>query len=423
MKKIVTALGNPELNKELRKIEEFEIVTSDIQYQEGIFEILEEKNVDILILSELLKGEYLLKELIKKIKLKNENIKIILFLEKENNEKIKIAQEEKIEKIFYHHKVSIQEMINLLKNISIETNIEEEIRNIKKLIIENKKTNKIKIIEKIKNIIKQKNEISKKRNVKIISVAGGHGTGKSLISTCLAMQLKNEKKKTLLLDFDLLNQSINTILGKKITPQKLNKKIKKQPEYHPKKIKEFKIKINKYLDFICGSNIIFSKENMNIQKLQYFIEEIKKDYDIILIDSSSESFLDYTKFLFHISDLIIFLTEGNLIEIKKAINLLEIYTKEWNIKKEKINIIFNKYHRNSIDKKILNNIFLEYPILGKIDFNKKYTSWINKNMKNYLLSKKEKKEHKKIIKSILEEKTKLKKVKGNYHGKNKFRNK
>ena len=83
MKKIITAIGNPELNNNLKEINEFEIIANDIQYQEGILEILEEKEADILILSELLKGEMPLNLLIEEIKQRRENIKIILLVENE----------------------------------------------------------------------------------------------------------------------------------------------------------------------------------------------------------------------------------------------------------------------------------------------------------------------------------------------------
>ena len=406
MKKIITALANPELNMNLRKIKEFEIMADDIQYQDGILEILEEKNVDILILSELLKGEYNLKELIKKIKQKNPNIKIIILLEKENPEKIKIAKEEKADKIFFHHKVSVDEMIFYLKQISLSTNIEEEIENLKKIILENKTQIKSKenLIKKIKariNYKLNKQQTVENTNKKIITIAGAHGTGKSLISTCLALDLKKEKQKILLLDLDLLNQSINTIFGKKIIPKKLSRKLKKDYQYEVKNYHEFIIKINSHLDFICGKNILLPKEKLNIQKLNNFLEKTKKEYDLILVDISSECFLDYTKLVLQKSDLVLFLTEGNLLEIKKSIHLLDIYLKEWNIKKEKINIVFNKYNKNSIDEKILKNIFIDFNILGKISFNKNYALMINKNMKNYFFSKKEKREYEKILNNIL----------------------
>lgn len=45
----------------------------------------------------------------------------------------------------------------------------------------------------------------------------------------------------------------------------------------------------------------------------------------------------------------------------------------------KINILFNKYNKNSIDINILKNIFSEFNILGKLNFDEKYNLIINKN--------------------------------------------
>ena len=401
MKKILTAIGTPELNNCLKEIKDFEIISNDIQYQDGIFEILEEKDVDIIILSELLKGEKSLKQLIEEIKQKKENIKIILLLEKENEEKIKIAKEEKIEKIMFHHKVSIQEMIIFLKEMVTEKNLEEEIQNLKKLILESNIKNKNEINTKNKSIKNLKNKIITKYKIKekvkgknkIIVISGSHGTGKSLISTCMALELENEKK-ILLVDFDLVNQSINTILGKKI-------KLKENNKNSLSKYDKFKIKISKNLDYLCGKNIIKQNNEKDYQEINLFFDEIKNVYDVIIIDISSDENLDYTELILKKTDIILFLTEGNLLEIKKAIKLLNFYINEWHVKKNKINIIFNKYNKKSIDKKILKNIFIDFNILGKIDFKNNYSLMINKNMKNYFLYLKERKEHKKILNKIL----------------------
>ena len=97
MKKIITAINNPKLNEQLKQLNQYKIVAPDIQYQDGIFEILEkEKEIQFLILSEILYGKNNLKELIQKIKKINSKIKIILILEKENTEKEKLLKEENI---------------------------------------------------------------------------------------------------------------------------------------------------------------------------------------------------------------------------------------------------------------------------------------------------------------------------------------
>ena len=148
MKKIITAINNPKLNEQLKQLNQYKIVAPDIQYQDGIFEILEkEKEIQFLILSEILYGKNNLKELIQKIKKINSKIKIILILEKENTEKEKFLKEENINEIFYHNQFTIKDIISILEKENNNTkNIEEEIEIIKKLILQNKVEQKQKII-------------------------------------------------------------------------------------------------------------------------------------------------------------------------------------------------------------------------------------------------------------------------------------
>ena len=373
MKKIITAIGNPELNNNLKEINEFEIIANDIQYQEGILEILEEKEADILILSELLKGEMSLDLLIEEIKQRRENIKIILLVE--NEKKKENIKSENIEKILIHNKITIQEMIFILKEISTTKKLEDEIQDLKKLILENNFPNK-----KKENIIENK----------IITVAGNYGSGKSLISTCLAINFK--KEKTLLVDFDILNKSINTILGNKISHKKMH-----WQNYNSQ------IQINSFLDYFCGDNLLKNEKDLNI-----FFEKIKNEYTLIIIDISTNTNLSHIKEILNRTDIILFLIEGNILEINKSNKILNTYINEWNIKKNKIKIIINKFHKNSIDEKIIKNIYSDFNILGKISLSKNYSLMINKNMKNYFFYRKEKREHNKILKNIFRKNEKIK---------------
>ena len=59
MKNIVTAIGYPEFNQKLKENEEYNILSKDIQYQEGILEILEkEEKIDLIIISNYILGDY-----------------------------------------------------------------------------------------------------------------------------------------------------------------------------------------------------------------------------------------------------------------------------------------------------------------------------------------------------------------------------
>ena len=138
-------MGNENLNQKLKKENIFEIVTEDIQYQEGILELLEKDNeIDFLILNELLPGNIDIRKLIEKIKLNNSNIKIILFLEKKNEELENYLYAKGIFKIFYHNQIEVKEMIELIQNNSKNSNqeIKKEIDELKKILLEkNKKEN------------------------------------------------------------------------------------------------------------------------------------------------------------------------------------------------------------------------------------------------------------------------------------------
>ena len=102
------------------------------------------------------------------------------------------------------------------------------------------------------------------------------------------------------------------------------------------------------------------------------------------------------------SDICLFLTEGNLVEIKKAKNWLNIYTNEWKIIKNKIHILINKYQEDGIEDNILKNIFSGYNIMGKIKLNKKYNLLINTNYQKKYFDEDIKKEYEIISKKIIQ---------------------
>ena len=164
MKTVITAIGNPILNIKLNQEKELIVIGNDIQYQEGIFEILEkEKNIDFLILSEIIPGELSAQKLIEKIKLINYNIKIIMILENKNEELENILIAKGTFKILYNNQIEINDMIKIIKKE--ENNIEKEelkkeINKLKKLMLEKQKSEKEQINENIKR------ENTKERNRK-----------------------------------------------------------------------------------------------------------------------------------------------------------------------------------------------------------------------------------------------------------------
>ena len=386
MKKIITAIGNEILNKKLKKENDFEVIIEDIQYKEGIIEYLEkENNIDILIISELLPGNIELKELIEKIKNINSNIEIIIFLENKNTELENYLYAKGIYNIFYNNQIESEEIIKIIINKNIEIN--NELKEIKQMLLEkqkNKVNNKKIILNKLINIFNKKQKYDLKEE-KIISVTGTNGVGKSIFTINLANSLSNSKNKILIIDFDILNNSLHTILGIKKYSQKIRNKIKNNNLLKEIKIEELIIKINSKIDLVSGINLLFdSKYKISSEKVKNILSKLKEKYEIIIIDTSSECFFDYTKEIIKNSNLNIFILEANLLEIKKAKNLLNIYINNWKIPQESINILFNKYNENSIDISILKKIFSEFNILGKLSFNPQYNLIINKNNINKL---------------------------------------
>ena len=154
MDKLITALDNNYINKKLRNLNKYEIKYEDISYQEGIFEILENEKIDIILLSEILKGPYNIKELINKIKEKNNKIEIIIILEKKSEDLEKFLLEKNINNYFYNNQLSIKDFNNLdFISQKLNNNIEE----IKNIILKNKSN---------KNILNNKNNLLKNKKLK-----------------------------------------------------------------------------------------------------------------------------------------------------------------------------------------------------------------------------------------------------------------
>lgn len=397
MKKIITALAEPQLNNELKKEKDFIVIGKDIQYQEGVIEILKtEKEVDFLIISEALPGNEKIENLIEKIKQINNEVNIVIILENKKEELEKNLYSKNVYLILYN-KIEIKEIIKLIKNKKEDENekIKKEINDLKKIIIEQNSKNRQNKKQKIKEV----KELNSQKE--IICILGSGGVGKSIFTVNLAKSLIYSKKKILIIDFDILNNSLHTILGVKKYSEKISKKIKENNLIKDKiGLKELKIKINKRIDLISGINLLFdSKYKINNIQFNNLFNDVKKFYDVIIIDTSSECFFNYTKDIIKKSNINIFIVEPNLLEIQKSKNILKIYKEEWNIDNNKINILFNKFNKNSIDINILKIIFSEYNIIGKIDINNKYNLIINKNANK--IDKNIKKEYLKIIEKYL----------------------
>lgn len=382
MTKLITALDNKYINKKLRELNKYEIKYDDILYQEGIFEILEKEEIDIILLSEILKGPYNIKELINKIKKINDKIEIIIILEKKNEELEKFLKEKNINNYFYNNQLLIEDFKNKeFISKKINNNIEEIKNNILK--------NKINIKNNIYNI---KNNIEKLLKIKnnkkyIFSFCGKDSIEKSIFILFFSLILKN--KKILNIDLDFLNSNINTLFSVEKFPNKNNLKLKNNI-----------LKINNNIDYLSGLEEILKN---NYEEIILKINSLKNNYDFILINLSSITNLKLTKKILENSDYNICIFNNKENDIIFNNNLLNIYNNEWEINKEKFICLFNTENNNDLilylkNYEIKNNLKNNYKYYN---INNKYRNIIfNLNLNKYKINRKIKNKYKSLFKII-----------------------
>ena len=342
IKRVLTAIGSPQINNKLKQVG-INIVVNDIQYQEGIIEYLEkDNNIDFIIIDEKIPGNFDISELVFNIKKLNNETRIIL-ISPDNKSNVNVYKQ--IDSVNVNRIVEIIQNNNIFRKQYIPLN---------KVI--NKEANK----------------------AEIITILGTNGIGKSIFSIIFANYISY--KKIAVIDFDILNNSLHTLLGVQNYSEKIQENMGKDEELMDNNIKDFIIKTKGNIDLISGISLIFNnKKQLSPSRIRNIILSIKNEYDLIIIDTSSDCMLEYTKQFIKISNNLLFISGSNLLEIKKSQRLLEIYNKEWNIPKNKISIIFNKYTKQSIDDNVLKRIFKNYSVLGKIRLSDYYDLAINKN--------------------------------------------
>lgn len=446
MKKILTAINNPNLNKKLSEQEFIEIPYKDIQYKEAILEILNEDNYfDIIIINEKLPGEINFIELIKKINKINKKIKIIIILEKENEIKESELKKININEIYYNNKITLEYLIKIIKEkeINKEEELKKEINELKQIIkmneiknIKNMPNNNKKFFSKnkifyykelfkkpillIKNIKYKQKEINIKEICKgrVINVIGYKATGKSVITLMLAKALSDKNYRILIINFSseeinfysyMFNyskgdtkkfyikkkhfyrksKSINFQKSNKINIKnlKLKKEILKNKIYKFKNFYNIEKNINNILkNYNKNIKILnINKLNKNYFEIKYLnkiIKYLKNNFNYIFLEINYEEKIK--KEIIKIIDKNLIILEPNKIGILRAEKII----KELNIiETEKINIIINKNNKNSINKEIINKYFYNYKILNIINNTTVFEKMINNKiiLKNNLI--------------------------------------
>lgn len=358
--KIITAINNPKINNELKNEKNIEIICKDIFYKEGILEILEKEiNIDYIIINSQLEGEIKLNKLIEKIIEKNEKIKIIILIKKENKNnfyKLKNTKDNNIEII---KDIKNKNIIRIFYNEEINL---DNLKNYKKT----RDYNETKLCKK-----------DIKSECKKVMFLGDRQVGKSMTIAILSKKLAQKNKKILIIEMNKNNSDLLLILRKKISTKKIvnkkrkvkNKFIKINKKYFNKKnklkiIKKLIIKLDKNIDIISYKKII--KINT--------IKKLEKNYNYIFIEINLEkNNFKNNKIIKNINEKILII-RPNLLGIKNTKKIIE---------ENKINnfkIIINNYNIYSVDEKIIENIFNKNKIIEKINYKKEYDEIINNNI-------------------------------------------
>lgn len=327
----------------------------------------------MLILSEILPGEYEIKNFINELKNINPYLEIVFFMKEENEELKNFLIGNGVKKIYVDGEFSLSQIINGICFVNTEKDLNLEIEKLKKLIEENSNFSQ-----------KSDEETRGKSKAKIsetIAVTGYYGSGKSLFTAMLAKAVSKMNLKVIVIDFDIFNNSLSDLFN----ISKYNKNIN-----FVDNLDQYIIKFKNNISIFAGIDVLFNEKNkINFEKVKSLFDKLKEDYDLILIDTSSETNLKYVKTILANVQKIVFLIEPNLVELKKSKELLEIYLEDWEIPEYKFNIVLNKTNVNSIDEDIIKNIFSNIKIIGKIDLSKSYTSLANDiktkvgNLKDY----------------------------------------
>lgn len=270
---ILTSIGNPILNNELRKIKNFNIIKNDIKYENEILIEINKNKIDYLIINEKIKSKNEFSEIIKNILIINSKIKIIIILKNKEIEKQITALN--IYKIYYEDNFNLQK----LKEDIYSSNNKEF-------------NNKVKI--------------KKEKDNKVISVVGISQVGKTYFILQLLQYLKNIK--ILIIDCDFKFKDIQIILNSKTNSNKV-------------------FKTNSEIDLINIDN----KKNKN--QIKEELNKFKNNYDLIIIDNNYNVFYN---FFLEQSNKIFFLINPDILNINKTKKIIEKNLKKDYIEKTKI---------------------------------------------------------------------------------------
>ena len=368
MKRVATAMGNPTLNQELKRYTQMEVVGEDLFYQDAVIDFVEKENIEVLALSGILQGQWDLLEFVDRIQKKNSVLRLVIVLdEMDTNLKCDLLERD-VKDIFLDETVEVKDIVEAIcREEPIRMKLEKEIMK-----------------EKIEATEEDFPKVMVSQKQEIIAVCGNSGSGKSTFLYQLSKQMaKKTNSKILVMDMNTLCGNLEERYGINKIPQNveilLDEDKKCGLNYAADLIKKGRfdanvleeIVINKEgVDILTGNtSLYYCQEVLNTSIYQSIVQCAKEKYDFILMDTSSNIFLDSTKWCIENATKVLFVMDNDEISLKKSEQMLEIMTKNWGVWKNKIQIIINKERAGFMDLEVLSHIFNEYQLVGRIKQN------------------------------------------------------
>lgn len=370
MKRILTAMGNPTLNLELKKYAKYELNENDLYYQEAALDALKSQKYDVFLTSGLLQGEFEFCEFLSEIRMLNKAIRIIVVVDEITNFfKRQLAEYDVID-VFCDNEVSFEDIIDAIDR-------EEPI--LKKY----EKIKEEKTLEKVSMVKEEKNEYVAVQKQEVIAVSGINGAGKTTVAVNFSKVLsKKTNSKILLIDLDTINGNMDEVLDINKVP--LNVKLTLDEDkkcglnYAAELIDKNRFDANVFeelviktgsIDVLTGNTSLHYCQNvLNEKHYEKILNCAKEKYDFIVIDTSSNIFLDSTKWTLQNANKIIFVSEPNYLSMKKATQFLNIILKNWGVWKEKIKLLVNKESNQTLSADVVEQILQDHQLVGTIKY-------------------------------------------------------
>lgn len=365
MKRILTALGNPTLNNELRKYEKYDLIAEDLFYQEAVIDLVKTESVDTIVISGLLQGQDDLCEFVSSIKRKNSVARIIIITDEISGEAKKTLMNMGVFDILYDSQVEVSDVIDAIDR-------EEPI--IKTVVEESKEKYYFK-----ENENTEVSYITKLQKQEVIAISGINGVGKSTFAVKFAKKLASKSNsRILLIDLDTLNGNLDEILSINKVPQNVDFIMDEDKKcglnYAVDLIAKNRFDANvldelivyeKGIDVLTGNTSLHYCQN--VLKEEYYTKILlaaKEKYDFIILDTSSNIFLDATKWALQEASKILFITENNYIGIKKSSQLLNVFLNVWGIWKNKISLVIRQAQKDELENEMMEKILQGINVIG-----------------------------------------------------------